>query len=417
MFSNRLKFLTALIVISVTIKTKAYSQDKSVPKELYAAAGIPDSLKEGANSVVRYNMEDYDIQGPGISVEKVHSIVTILNEKAKDEATIILPYNKKFSTVSSFEMRIYDADGKLIKKYHKGDLYEHAAVDYESLITDDRIQAITHEVVNYPTTIELIYEIDNNSLIDLGRWIVQYPEQSVQNSSCWITINSDAGFRYLNRNNLVKTQKGHANDKDIYTWEVSNLKAYKLESGAMSWKVIPEVKFASNKFEYYGYQGDFSTWQNFGKWVQTLNNDVCALSSERIQAIQKMTDTIKTDKEKVKFLYKYMQQNMRYINIKLGIGGLKPLPATFVDDKKYGDCKALSNYMRALLKAVNINSYILLLMPGPMRNRLITPFLMMISIILYYVYLLKMTPPGLSVPVVHNHLAVWAHLPKTGLLY
>jgi hypothetical protein len=111
--------------------------------------------------------------------------------------------------------------------------------------------------------------------------------------------------------------------------------------------------------------GDFSSWQSFGKWQQALNADIESLSPQQADIIKKMTDTIKTDKDKAKFLYKYLQNNVRYVNIVLGIGGLKPLPATFVDEKKYGDCKALSNYMRAMLKAVNINAYYAIVNAGP----------------------------------------------------
>jgi hypothetical protein len=41
----------------------------------------------------------------------------------------------------------------------------------------------------------------------------------------------------------------------------------------------------------------------------------------------------------------------------LGIGGFKPFPATFTENKKYGDCKGLSNFMQAALDGVGIKSY------------------------------------------------------------
>jgi hypothetical protein len=349
------KYLFLLIGVCCFVCTKAYCQD--IPKELFVAAGISDSLKVDANSVIRYNMETYDVQGPGKSVYKSHSIVTVLNEKGNHEAEISLPYNKKFSTIGSFEMKIYDAEGKLIKKYHKSDLYDHAADDDETLVTDDRVLEIAHTIASYPTTVELIYERDDNSSIDLGGWYIQEPEQSVQNSSCRFFIGPDAGFRYLNKNISIKPDKSVSGNKDVYTWQVSNLKAFKMERGTPHWRVLPKIEFAQDKFDCYGYPGDISSWQNYGKWVYGLNKDVCTLSPQRVAEIKQMTDTIKTDKGKAKFLYEYMQKSMRYVAISLGIGGYKPFDANFVDQKKYGDCKALSNYMYALLKAVNIQSY------------------------------------------------------------
>jgi hypothetical protein len=339
-----------------------YSQD--IPKELYQGNTIPDSLKEEANSVVRYSSEHYDILGPGKYVHKIHSIVTVLNEKGNSEAEVVLGYNKKYSNVSSFEMRIYDADGKLLKKYRKGDMYDRLAEDDETLVSDDRKLYLAHTIANYPTTVEITYERDESSAVDLGGWFIQDEKQSIQNAECDVTIAPDAGFRYLNKNTNIKPQKTTAGGKDVYTWHVSNLKAYKLEEGAMQWRVLPAVLFDQNKFNFYGNQGDITSWQNFGKWVGDLNADVSSLTPERAAEIKKMTDTIKTDKAKARFLYKYMQQNMRYVSIQLGIGGLKPFAASFVDQKKYGDCKALSNYMRALLKAVDINSYYTIINAG-----------------------------------------------------
>jgi hypothetical protein len=56
-------------------------------------------------------------------------------------------------------------------------------------------------------------------------------------------------------------------------------------------------------------------------------------------------------------VYKYMQEKSRYVSIQVGIGGFKPMLASDVDRLGYGDCKALSNYTRALLDVVGVPSY------------------------------------------------------------
>ena len=344
--------------------TQGFSQDKNIPKDLYIASTIPDSLKEEANSVVRYSSDELTVKGPGRAVIKHHSIVTVLNEKGDGAALLVLGYDKKFNSINDAQMLVYNAAGLQVKKYHKSDFYDHAAVDGFSIVTDDRVLVMEHTIASYPATIEVITERTMNSYLDLNQWTIQRSEWAVQFAQYKISVDPNTGFRYLNKHTNIKPEKSKNGDLDQYTWHVNNLKAIKPEDDAEAWQVLPKILFATNAFQYAGLPGDISTWQNYGKWQQALNADVCSLSPERTEEIKKMTADIKTDKEKAKFLYEYMQQNVRYVSIQLGIGGLKPFPATFVDQKKYGDCKALSNYMYALLKAVNIPSYYAIINAG-----------------------------------------------------
>ena len=65
---------------------------------------------------------------------------------------------------------------------------------------------------------------------------------------------------------------------------------------------------------------------------------------------------------------------MQYISIKLGIGGWQPLTAKFVSEKGYGDCKALTNLMMALLKEAGIKSNYVLILAGADENDINTSF-------------------------------------------
>lgn len=353
----KVKFLiTAALLISASV-CNSFAQDKNIPKEYYLVSAIPDSMKENAHAVKRYSYMEMTIKSPGHTSIKSHQIITLLDEKGYDEGVFHVGFNKKYNTINNAEMRVYNADAQLIKKYKKSDMYDHSAIDDNTLFTDERVLLAAHTIASYPVTIEMIHDEDLSSFIQNSWWVSDANYVSVQNSICKVIVNPAVGFRYKNQNLLVAPQKDTQSGMDVYTWTISNIKAEKPEEGCPDWRSLKKVIFTTDKFEYFGLSGDLGTWQNYGEWIGQLNADVNRLPPRREGEIRKMTDTIKDDKRKAQFLYKYMQQNMRYVSVQLGLGGLKPFSAQFVDEKKYGDCKALVNYMYALLKAVNIPCY------------------------------------------------------------
>ena len=87
------------------------------------------------------------------------------------------------------------------------------------------------------------------------------------------------GLNTKAENIALQPDKGSDGTADTYTWQVKNLKAVKKEEEAWPWRVLPNVVFTTTIFNCYGYPGDMSSWQNFGKWIQGLNNDMCTLSA------------------------------------------------------------------------------------------------------------------------------------------
>src|SRR5476651_1143808 len=160
-------------VFGLLLSVWAFAQDKNIPKETYLASGIPDSLKENANAIVRYTMDDITVKAPGREVLKHHSITTVLNEKGDDEGEVVMFYNRKFDTYTDIEVKVYSATGQVLKKYHKSDMYDRAASNDETIVTDDRVLLLQHVIPSYPTTIEISYEEDISSFTSLGWWMIR----------------------------------------------------------------------------------------------------------------------------------------------------------------------------------------------------------------------------------------------------
>ena len=127
---------------------------------------------------------------------------------------------------------------------------------------------------------------------------------------------------------------------------------------------LPYGFFMPRIFTYAGISGVSDTWGTFGKWVADIGTGLDKLPEDEIKKVREMTADKQSDVEKVRVLYRYLQKNTRYVSVIVGPGGYKTHSAQYVCSNKFGDCKALNNYMRSMLEVAGITSYYTLVNAG-----------------------------------------------------
>ena len=88
----------------------------------------------------------------------------------------------------------------------------------------------------------------------------------------------------------------------------------------------------------------------------TWSADECEPSPEIKQQVSALTASKTTHLQKMQASGGFVQQDIRYVGIELGIGGLQPHPAPDVFTHRYGDCKDKATLMRSMLHEIGVDS-------------------------------------------------------------
>ena len=361
---NAIVLFTAFIILSIA----AIGAEQP-----YAISNIPAHLLKDAGVVKRTELIRYEIteRNKAKYIQKV--AYTILNERGDRWASFAQGYDK-LRSIESFEGSLYDASGKKIRSLKKSEIRDVSGNDDASLIDDNRLKWHSFFYKLYPFTVEYEVEVSFKGTMFSPDWIPQEKAlMSVQEAKLIVVspVINPLRFRSFNYKGdpLIAEDKSGKN----YRWEVRDLPAFTEEYASPSWhELTTSVFLATEKFVLDDYDGSNTSWKDFGKFVYELKKDKDELPADIKAKVHQLTDGLKEPGEKVRKLYEYMQQNTRYISVQLGIGGWQPFDAKYVAAKKYGDCKALSNYMYSLLKEVGIRSVYTVIGAGDDNDYLLT---------------------------------------------
>ncbi|MCL9809382.1 DUF3857 domain-containing protein [Flavobacterium luminosum] len=350
-----------MLLINFLLAAPVFPQDLTT-----TVLGIPAELKENANSVIRNQEVSVEIKSISQMVIKTLKTITVFNEYGIRNIDAV-EYFDQTTTIKNIEAIVYDSLGKELKKIKRKDFSDYSVAGDASDVSDTRVLKLNYTPTEYPFTIVYQSEVQTSNTAFIPTWypIDDYFE-SVQRSVFKISYPSHLGFKYKEMDFGDKKIVKHETTNSLQ-YSIENLVAEKHEEYAPSKPV--HVLFGLDKFMLEGVEGSAKSWKEFGLWMnEKLLKESTELPLETQNRIKTLVANETDPLKKAAIVYRFVQNKTRYVSIQLGIGGWKPMPAKNVDRLGYGDCKALSNYTKALLDVVGVPSYYTVIYGGERRD-------------------------------------------------
>lgn len=280
-----------------------------------------------------------------------------VNDKASSHVgEVEIPY-KATDKIRITKAEILDNNKEPIRSIKKKNIITKNAFSSSTFHSDFMLKEINFDHGDYPYYIHYTYETEENEFLWLAHWLpVAYSDILLEEARLTLYIPDDYPFK-VSASSELKNDTISKGKTNIFSWRLSNFKMPPKETQMGNvYNHLPKCLITPDYFNY-GIQGTMDSWVTYGQWHHDLNQDLYKLAQGNIEEIKEYVGTLKDKEAIVARLYKYLQENTRYINVSLDIGGMKPIAANIVSNNQYGDCKGLTVYMKSLLDIFNIESY------------------------------------------------------------
>ncbi len=184
----------------------------------------------------------------------------------------------------------------------------------------------------------------------------------ILNSSLEIKTDKEItiGYKIFNDpNNNIAFSKTEKKGKWIYKWTLKDIKPVKFEENSPGYLyVIPHINIFIKNYtvdskvvEVLGDENKL--FQYYKGFVKNLNQDENADLKDLSLALTKNQTN---DVDKIKSIFYWVKDNIKYIAFENGYEGFIPREASFVFQRKFGDCKDMANIISGMAKYANIKN-------------------------------------------------------------
>jgi Domain of Unknown Function with PDB structure (DUF3857)/Transglutaminase-like superfamily len=344
---------TFALILSLTSPAAFAAKPDSVPDWVRTAAQqkLP-TYSSDTNAVVLLDDTTYTVSHDGSAVEHSRHVLKILRPQGREDGIVYVPFDKD-SKILSMHVWSIGPDGHEYA-VKDNEMTEYGYPGQGSLFVDLQVKSATAPGRDPGGIIAYEYEQRVHPYLTEKTWFFQ---DELPHLSQSFTLELPHGFTYgtvwAHSKELPPIDLEHQR----WRWEMKDTPAIDLDRVLLQ----PAAFSLSGRMTVH-YTGPSiqapteGTWQSIGQWYQALSQDRLAATPEIAAKAQELVAG-KTDfYDKSEAIGEFVQNQIRYFVIEMGIGGYQPHFAGDIFRNRYGDCKDKATLLSAMLSSVGIHS-------------------------------------------------------------
>ncbi len=348
-----------VLIISLLILCKAHSQTEDFLKykKLY-----PDkdavTVRQVDNATI-----SFDKLGKLQIISKTEEENILLSERLVELSENYIHHSGLIKLLSSEAWSLVPDNSKY-KKMEVSEMEDFKDYDSDIFYDDDKIRKFLYPGLKQGAKTVLKYELQylepwvwtnfhftgGNKPVDYMEYSVTFPENV---KIVWNIVNGDSS-----RVKFSEVKKGK---KITYKWVAEHLPQIMSGESAPNYRYyIPTLFVAISSYKTENeivslVDGHESLFKWYMSMVKRTGNNA---NPEMKILVDSLTNGITDEKLKVKEIYHWVQDNIRYVAFEDGYAGFTPRACQSVFTDKYGDCKGKANLLKELLYLAGIKSYL-----------------------------------------------------------
>ncbi|HYM33832.1 MAG TPA: DUF3857 and transglutaminase domain-containing protein, partial [Steroidobacteraceae bacterium] len=296
---------------------------------------------------------------PNGTIKKLGRLVfKILRPDGEKYGTVGIPFDAQ-SKITSLHAWSIPAAGKDYEVKEK-DAVESAVVGVENsvLVSDVRTKLMRIPAATPGSIVGYEYEQEQRPYMMIDEWDFQ---STVPVREAHFALRLPRGWNYnatwINHAEVSPTASEGAKDgSKLFQWTMNDVNPVRHEDLMPPWQGIA-ARMVIALQPPNGQDSGMQSWRDIGVWYASLTRGRRDASPEIKKQVADLTATAISPLQKMQALAKFVQNDVRYVAIELGIGGFQPHPAVDVFKNRFGDCKDKATLLSTMLKEVGIESY------------------------------------------------------------